>query len=149
MTTEKPVLFYAGEFGFCFSNSSSFAVEWHGRLWMTSEHAYQAAKFDDLNIIDEIHRARSSHLALQIAKHRYPSLVRSTWKDEKLAVMEDILRHKLQQHKYVAQKLRESGSRELIENSEENAFWGRGPDWKGQNHCGKLWMKLRDELLAQ
>jgi predicted NAD-dependent protein-ADP-ribosyltransferase YbiA (DUF1768 family) len=38
-----PVLFYAGEFGYCFSNFSAFSVNWQGRQWQTSEHAYQAA----------------------------------------------------------------------------------------------------------
>jgi len=62
--------------------------------------------------------------------------------------MEDILRHKLAQHPYVQKQLRESGGAELIEDSPKDAFWGRGPDWTGKNHLGKLWMKLRSEMSA-
>lgn len=140
----KRVLFYGGEFGYGFSNFASFAVEWRGRVWMTSEHAYQAAKFDDEKIINEIHSARSAHQALKFA-HEYVNYIRPTWYSEKLAIMEEIIRHKLAQHPYIEKQLRESGDAELVEDSAKDDFWGRGSDWEGQNHLGKLWMKLRSE----
>ncbi len=39
----------------------------------------------------------------------------------------------------------ETGDRELIESSPIDSFWGWGPNKDGQNHLGKIWMKLRDE----
>lgn len=36
--------FYPREF-YVLSNFASFQVDWRGRRWMTSEHAYQAAHF--------------------------------------------------------------------------------------------------------
>lgn len=145
MEREK-VLFYGGEFGYGFSNFASFSVQWRDRTWMTSEHAYQASKFDDQEIVDEIHAATSAHAALKLAR-KYKDRIRSTWNEaEKLAVMKDIIRHKLEQHPYIQKHLRESGDRELVEDSEKDSFWGRGPDWKGQNHLGKLWMELRSEF---
>lgn len=146
---QSPVLFYAGEFGYVFSNFSAFQVEWNGRTWMTSEHAYQAAKFTDMMAIKEIHAATSAHMALKTAQ-KYQSRIRASWTEaEKLRVMEDILRHKLAQHPYVRKQLLQSGDAELIEDAPKDAFWGRGPDWQGQNNLGKLWMKLRAELQAQ
>ena len=40
----NPIGFYEREF-YVFSNFASFQVEWRGRKWLTSEHAYQAAHF--------------------------------------------------------------------------------------------------------
>ena len=35
----------------------------------------------------------------------------------------------------------------IVEDSPKDNFWGWGKDRTGENHLGKLWMKLRDELL--
>ncbi len=150
------ILFYEGKWYFL-SNFSAFAVELDGRVWMTAEHAYQAAKFRFTNrdwIIREIYEARSAHSAKQTAR-RYAEYVHPGWGKEhpsigvrsaKLLNMEHILRAKIKQHEYVRRKLLETGVVELIEDSPTDAFWGRGPDWKGKNELGKLWMKLRAEL---
>jgi predicted NAD-dependent protein-ADP-ribosyltransferase YbiA (DUF1768 family) len=63
--------------------------------------------------------------------------------------MEALLRLKLAQHSWVRERLLATGDAEIIEDSPKDSFWGRGPDWKGKNHLGRLWMKLRAELLVQ
>ena len=145
MEKEKPVLFYEFEFYVC-SNFSSFQVEWDGDVWMTSEHAYQASKFEDKSIREKIKNARSAHDAMKLAKVVYQDQKRSDWYDIKLSVMEDIVRAKLSQHYYVQKKLLQTGDREIIESSPKDGFWGWGPNKDGENHLGKIWMKLRDEL---
>ena len=60
--------------------------------------------------------------------------------------MKDILKAKVFQHSYVRRKLVQTGDRELIEDSWRDSFWGWGPDKDGQNHLGKLWMEVREEL---
>src|SRR3989344_661516 len=113
--TEKQIFFYEREF-YVFSNFSSFAIEWKGKLWMTSEHAYQSEKFEDENLKEQIRNMRSAHDALKFAnanKNKY----RSDWEDIKLKVMKEILHAKVVQHSYVKKKLLESGDRELIEDS--------------------------------
>ena len=142
---QKRVLFYEGK-GYFLSNFSSFAILENGVLWMTVEHAYQAAKFTDPVIIDEIRGALSAHDAKQIAR-KYRDKVRADWGDDiKLGVMEKYLRMKIDQHPYVRENLLETGNAELIEDSSKDSFWGRGPRWKGFNYLGRLWMKLRSEL---
>ena len=140
------VLFYEGRW-YMFSNFSSFAVHWRGQDWPTVEHAYQASKFTDPAVVRRIHSARSAHDSKKIAR-TYAASVREDWQEIKLSIMEDILRAKLAQHPYVAQKLRETGDAHIIEDSPKDNFWGRGPDWEGENHLGKIWMKLRDELVS-
>ncbi len=140
----EPILFYEDLF-YMFSNFAAFAVEWCGHLWMTSEHAYQAAKFEDTVIQEEIQKAKSAHDAKKIAL-KYSSEVRPDWDIAKLAVMEDILRAKLEQHKFVYKKLLETGDAIIGEDSPVDYFWGYGKDGTGQNHLGKIWMKLREEI---
>jgi N-glycosidase YbiA len=68
------------------------------------------------------------------------------WNTRSLEVMERILRAKLSQHKDVLDALKRSGTDDIVENSPTDYFWGAGQDGTGQNHLGKLWMKIRSEL---
>jgi len=60
--------------------------------------------------------------------------------------MRDILRAKVTQHEYVHRKLLATGDRELVEDSWRDSYWGWGPDKKGTNMLGKLWMEVRTEI---
>ncbi len=138
-------LFYTYEWD-CFDNFSAYAVEWNGRLWPTAEHAYQSAKFEVEHMIERIHAARSAHDAKKIARDpEARRFVRSDWAEIKLSAMEDILRAKFAQHEYVRKKLGETRGWLLVEDSNRDAYWGRGPDWNGENWLGRLWMRIRDE----
>ena len=140
----EKILFYGGTKYFL-SNFSSFKVRWRDFEWMTSEHAYQAAKFDDPEIVDKIKSAISAYDAKKIAQANRAKAMKN-WPEIKMAIMEEILRAKLARHPYIQRKLFESGQREIVENSPTDSFWGRGPDWKGQNWLGRIWMKLRAEM---
>ena len=145
-TSGRVIGCYEREF-YCFSNFSSFATRWKGTLWPTSEHAYQAAKFRTTapRVAAAIAKAPSAHAAFKLAnanRDKYPV----DWDEKKSAVMESILRAKLRQHPYVKYKLLQTGRRRIVEDSFRDSFWGWGPDKKGRNELGKLWMKLRDEL---
>lgn len=138
--------FYPREF-YPLCNFSSFQVEWRGRLWPTSEHAYQAAHFFDTapELAEQIFIARSAHEAYKLAKANADKAPEN-WEAIKEDVMLDICRHKLLQHAYVRQKLLETGDAEIVEDSPKDSFWGWGSDRSGRNALGKVWMKLRDEL---
>lgn len=141
------VLFHGG-YAYMYSNFASFMVEWKGILWTTSEHAYQAAKFYDATIRERVELARSAHDSKKIAR-AHAEYVRQDWAEVCLLIMESIVRAKVAQHPYIAQQLLKTGDRPIIEDSPKDSFWGRGPDWKGQNHLGKIWMKLRAELQVE
>ncbi len=144
MDSPKPIYFAEKEY-YSFSNFSSFAIEWRGKLWPTSEHAYQGAKFVDDTIQEAIRNARSAQEAYRIS-HMHKEKMDPDFNTIKLDVMEDILRAKLSQHEYVRMQLLQSGNRELIKDFEDDAYWGSGVEGKGENHLGKLWMKIRDDL---
>lgn len=138
--------FYTREF-YCLDNFSAFAVEIDGHLYPTAEHAYQSAKFTYTapDVVKKIWKARSPLEAKQIADSNRENLI-SNWNGTKVDIMEKILRAKLNQHPYVRQKLLQTKNYLICEDSPVDSFWGIGPDRKGENHMGKLWMKLRAEL---
>ena len=139
--------FYPREF-YCLDNFSSFKVEWDGYLYASLEEAYQTAKFlkSAPEIAEEIKKSHSAHEAQKIA-FANKDKVRSDWQEVKLTIMEELLRKKLQQNPYVKQKLLQTKDYIIVEDSPKDNFWGWGKDRTGGNHLGKLWMKLRDELL--
>ena len=141
---EEPVCFYEPEY-YIFSNFSAFKLDWKGRNWMTSEHAYHSEKYPDQKYKDEIANKRSAHEALKFAEEHKVER-RKDWDEVKLAVMKEILHAKAAQHSYVMKKLLDSGDRMLIENSWRDDFWGWGPNKDGKNHLGRLWMEVRDEV---
>ena len=146
-TSGEIVGFYEREF-YCFSNFSSFAVRWKGKLWPTSEHAYQAAHFFKTapDLVVKIYKAKSADEAKRIANANTDKDQRD-WVKKKVVIMEDIVRHKLQQNPYVMHKLLQTGKRKIVEDSPKDDFWGWGKKRNGRNELGKIWMKLRDEII--
>jgi ribA/ribD-fused uncharacterized protein len=140
---DEPVCFYEHRF-YMFSNFSAFTVELDDVVWMTGEHAYQASKFTDAKIRREIELARSAHDAKKIA-HKYKNAVRHDWYKRKEWVMERVVRAKHDQHEYIQKMLLETDDRIIVEDSPKDSFWGWGPDRKGLNKLGKIWMKIRTE----
>ncbi len=144
--TETQIFFYEADF-YIFSNFSAFNLWWKGLLFQTSEAAYQSEKFRecDWGIFWRIQSAPSAHEAFKIAeraKHRR----RPDWNEVNTKIMKEILREKVHQHEYVKRKLLASGTRELIEDSWRDDYWGWGPNKDGHNALGKLWMEIREEL---
>ncbi len=145
-TSGKIIGFYEREF-YCFSNFSSFAVKWKGKIWPTSEHAFQAAHFFKTApaLAKKIHKAKSAHEAYKLTganRDKFPK----NWPEMKVEVMEDIVRCKLKQNPYIMRKLIQTGNRYIIEDSPKDAFWGWGLKRSGRNELGRIWMRLRDEI---
>lgn len=148
LDTSERVFFYEQDF-YVLSNFSSFTLEWGPHRFDTSEAAYHWEKFHGLPVIqNRILFARSAHDALKIAT-QYREKRRPDWDAVKLQIMLHILREKARQHDYVRRKLLDTGTRELIEDSWRDDYWGWGQNRDGQNHLGKLWMVVREELVAE
>jgi ribA/ribD-fused uncharacterized protein len=145
-TKGKIVGFYEREF-YCFSNFSSFQVKWKGKLWPTSEHAYQASRFMGKNpkVVEQIIKAMSADAAYKIAVKNIGDDF-DKYRELDLKNMESILRAKLKQNPYVMHKLLQTGKHKIVEDSPKDSFWGWGKDGKGRNELGKIWMKLRKEV---
>ena len=140
--------FYTREF-FCLDNFSSFGFMYEGKYYQTVEHAYQSLKFKDTatDVEEEIIKCFSAYDAQRIAHENIDKQTKN-WDEIKVDIMEKLLRAKLEQNPYVKKKLLETEEYRICEDSPKDSFWGIGPDRKGRNELGKLWMKLREELVS-
>jgi ribA/ribD-fused uncharacterized protein len=145
--TDEAVFFYTPHF-YVFDNFSSFAIEIWGKVFATAEHAYQWKKFDysKSEVAEQILLARSAR-DTKVISDANRNVVDGSWDTVKIHFMEEILRAKLTQHEVVKKRLIETTGKDIVENSPTDGFWGCA-DGGGENHLGKLWMKLRSELLA-
>lgn len=132
---------------YVFSNYAPFQIEWRGRVYPTSEHAYQAAHFIDNHpeLAEKVRLCRSPREASDMA-NKNSEYDDPNWKEKRIDIMEEILRCKLNQHELVSATLRNSEDKTIIEMNYDDDFWGWGRDRNGRNELGKLWMKLRDEF---
>lgn len=60
--------------------------------------------------------------------------------------MRKALRAKFEEHPALAELLVSTGTAELVEHTENDAYWGDGGDGKGRNMLGRILMELRETL---
>jgi hypothetical protein len=138
-------------FAIYFSGFSAHAIEVEGAVYPTLEHAYHCLRYDDPRIIKEIRSTRSPELAWAVSqKYKASRLPKFSQEPEKLMLMESLIRAKFEQHEDVRRALRETREAEIVKKITTgppgDGFWDIG-DGTGANHVGKIWMKLRSELL--
>lgn len=125
--------------------------------WRTAEALFQALRFTDPEIQAKIQACKSPMSAKMVAKQHADRMVIKPRSPEDLALMERILAMKIARHPALERALLESGDQEIVEDvssrqNESGLFWGavveNGVIVRGENHLGKLWMKLRRRLQA-
>lgn len=148
--SEGPIYFYESDKPYYeFTNFSNHPIEYHGLIYPTAEHLFQAFKFmeTDPALAEHIRMLPTGRMAQQEAR-RQAHRQRADWLEVNVAMMDKVLRKKFLQHRSLRHMLRDTGSRELIENSPIDRFWGIGNDGRGRNELGKALMRLREELQA-
>ncbi len=115
-----------------------------GHRYKTVEHAYQAAKTNDLKWKRKIRKTKSPALAKRIGRQ---APLKSNWNEIKKEVMKDILLEKFKNPK-LRLKLLATGDEKIIEgNFWGDDFWGIDlKKKKGKNILGKILMEIREEL---
>ncbi len=143
--TDEAVYFFTPAF-YPLDNFSAHSVNLWGIQFPTSEHAYQWKKYSvaEPELAKQILEAKSPYAVKKISDNNKDK-VSAAFHENKLAVMEEILLAKMDQHEDVRVKLMKTGTRTIIENSPVDGFWGI-EDGSGENHLGKIWMKIRDSL---
>lgn len=144
--TDSAVYFFTPAFD-PLNNFSAHAINLWGIEFPTAEHAFQWKKFSENrpDLAEQILAAKSPHAVKEISdanKNNQPP----NWQEQKVSIMEKILRAKVKQHEDVLNVLKRTGERQIIENSPVDSFWGIGPDQKGLNTVGTLWVKIRDSI---
>ncbi len=134
---------FRGEYGFL-SNMYQAFFEWDGRTYQCSEAAFQSAKTMDPQERD----AFGAMNGVTAKRSGRRVKLRPDWERVKLAVMEEVVRAKFSQNPELLKKLIATGDRELVEgNRWHDAYWGVDlASGEGENHLGRILMKLRSEL---
>lgn len=129
-----------------FSNFWPAEICLDGELWQTSEHYYQAAKFVDPAIIEQIKTARTPGKAKGLSRRPAKLIaIREDWDEVKVSVMRKAVTAKFQQHKSLRNLLISTGNEHIVEGNEHDDFWGIGTG-NGKNTMGKILMSVRDAL---
>eukprot|EP01065_Artemidia_motanka_P003933 TRINITY_DN118_c0_g1_i4.p1 TRINITY_DN118_c0_g1~~TRINITY_DN118_c0_g1_i4.p1 ORF type:complete len:521 (+),score=48.74 TRINITY_DN118_c0_g1_i4:68-1564(+) len=143
-----------------FYRSSPFYDE-HHRLWLTSEHYFQAKKFEpdcpncrtahSAQLVESIRMAPTPRDALNIARAN-KAWVHSSWyggdgvQGRRVNAMIDAVRMKMQFDGAVRALLLSTGNARLVEHTDQDSFWGDGGVGFGTNMLGQILMLVRDEF---
>ncbi|WP_246320268.1 NADAR family protein [Paenibacillus qinlingensis] len=143
---QKVINFYETDKPYgCFSNFAKYPIEIQGEIWQTSEHYFQAKKFEETEHEEQIRLAPTPMAAARMGRERSRPL-RSDWEEVKLDIMYEAVLAKIQQHETVRDILLSTGSCVLVEHTKNDAYWGDNGDGTGQNMLGRILMQIRGDL---
>ena len=128
-----------------FSNFSRHGVELDGEWWSTTEHYFQAQKFEDPEYRKKIRTAATPKQTAELGRSRKLPL-RHDWEEVKDEVMYKAILKKFQTHPKLKELLLSTGDEEIVENAPGDYYWGCGKDGSGQNKLGQILMSVRQEL---
>jgi ribA/ribD-fused uncharacterized protein len=141
-----PIRFYSTKDAYGeFSNFSNHPFKLDGVEWPTSEHYFQAQKFENEEYREKIRTTASPMIAARLGRSRRETL-RSDWEEVKDEVMLRALKAKFGAYPQLKTLLLGTGKEELVEQTSNDYYWGCGTDGSGKNMLGILLMRLRDEL---
>ena len=129
----------------CFSNFAPYPRRLGGTIWPTSEHYFQAQKFEDEGQREAVRKAKSPMLAARMGRDRKNKL-RRDWESVKVSVMTEAVRAKFTQHDELRTTLLGTGDAKIVEHTENDDYWGDGGDGSGKNMLGQILMRIRSEL---
>jgi len=136
-----------------FGNMSPHRVKYKDKWWETTEALFQALRFEDEEVREEIRSQKSPISAKMKAKRHKERRVVEPTSEQDLENMRMVLRLKLHYHPGLKKQLLATGDAEIIEDCSNRGAspWGarkRDGVWVGENLLGKLWMELRTELAS-
>lgn len=128
-----------------FSNFALYPIKLRKKSWPTSEHFFQAHKFDDPKHVEAIRRAKTPMIAARLGRDRKKKL-RRDWDSIKVGVMREAVEAKFSQHESLRALLLSTGSSKIVECTENDSFWGDGGDGSGRNMLGRILCDVRTML---
>jgi len=129
------------------SNFAPFPIELDGERWPTSEHYFQAQKFEDEAYRQKIRKTSSPMQAARLGRDRKQKL-RGDWESVKIGIMRQAVLAKFTQHADLRELLLSTGEAKIVEHTENDDYWGDGGDGSGKNMLGRILMEVRDTLRA-
>lgn len=134
---------FDGEYRFL-SNFWMARVVVFGRVYASTEHAYQAMKAKTLEDHNKVANVDSPGQAKRMGK---VIELRPDWETVKIPVMRKVVNAKFDQHPDLMERLIATSGHLLIEgNTWNDTFWGECPLGTGRNELGKILMAIRDDI---
>lgn len=149
MSDQQVINFYSvsDEYGE-FSNFAAFPIKLKGKRWPTSEHYFQAQKFQDSSHQESIRKGRTPMIAARLGRDRKKKL-RRDWESVKDNIMRDAVTAKFSQHEELRNMLLATGEAKLVEHTSNDRYWGDGGDGSGKNMLGRILMEVREKMREQ
>ena len=137
---------FNGYFDFL-NNEYPCQVYFDGLLFKSVSYAYQASRSTARHLREKISLADTPQELFEIAsKIEDPE----NWASNRLRMMEAIVRDKFRRNKDLRERLKATGTRELVNTYSDatvsNIFWGIVEN-KGQNQLGRLLEQIRNDIL--
>lgn len=143
---DKPITSFKGKYGFL-SNFYPSIIIFDDDICKTAEHLYQAMKMITysyfLDVLNEPTPGKAKRLGNKLP-------MSSNWDKIKINVMSQIIIEKFKQNKGLQKYLINTGNATLIEgNYWHDNYWGncycpKCKNIQGENHLGKILMKVRE-----
>lgn len=131
-----------------FSNFALYPVMVDGEMWSTSEHYYQAHKYDKPELIAWVQSASTPmEAALRGRDKSIPK--RADWDARKDEFMEKAVIDKFNRYPELKQLLLSTGNARLYEHTKNDCYWGDCGDRTGKNKLGLLLEKLRESFRTE
>lgn len=131
------------------SNFHPCAILYHGVLYPSTEHAYQAQKSKSLkekitvSLLDSPGKAKRHRVRFSVDKN--------WWEENKIRIMSELTAIKYSDaNPCMREMLVETWPLDLVEGNEwGDTFWGVSPPVRGtgRNELGKILMQRRDEVM--
>jgi len=133
---------FSGQYDFL-SNFYEEAFEFDGHVFKTAEHAYQAQKTIDDVDFEKVKNAKTAADAKKLGHKVY---VRWDWDDVKLDIMFRVVLAKFSSNADLRKKLLATYPSKLMEGNTWNDTFFGVCNGVGENHLGKILMRVRDIL---
>lgn len=145
----------------CLSQWYESPFEVDGHHYPTAEHWMMAGKarlFQDAEHLEQILAAKHPAAAKKLGR-QVRGFDSQVWDEHRFDIVVEGNRHKFAQHAALADFLRQSGQRVLVEASPVDAIWGIGlaqddprahdpAQWQGHNLLGFALMEVRKALMG-
>jgi ribA/ribD-fused uncharacterized protein len=128
-----------------FSNFAPFPIDLDGERWPTSEHYFQAQKFEDGGYRQKIRKTSSPMQAARLGRDRKQKL-RRDWESVKVGIMRRAVQAKFGQYEELRELLLSTGEARIVEHTENDDYWGDGGHGSGKNMLGRILMEVREQL---
>jgi ribA/ribD-fused uncharacterized protein len=134
---------------------SPHPIVYNNKKFLTAEALFQSMRFSDEQIIEKIREQKSPMSAKMVAKANKSKMIITPLSDSDINNMNICLRLKIEQHPMLAQELKSTENKIIVEdvskrkNKGSALFWGAAiVDGKleGKNMLGQLWMDIRKTI---